>query len=111
MESYDAKTKLYSKVESEYKQYCYDLLYSSATDIIEKSRQTATKMEIMDALEPDSSLNKLDLNAINYLLKQDNTLSYLYNSYLESNIDFNKQIKDFFEELSESLEYSVENEL
>ena len=111
MERIVEEEKLYDKVKQEYKNYCRDLLDLSAAEIIKHSFETAIKCEFVDSLVPGCDLNTLDTKSINFLLNNDNALSYLYDIYLDFEFGLDSNIKEVFNDVNKSIEKSAEVEV
>lgn len=87
--------ELQAKLDKEYENLTNEVIKLKPRDIINRSYEFVIKEEIKDLYFDNKDLERYDIKA---LLSLDNTLDYLYNSWICTDFQINNEIRDALED-------------
>ena len=87
--------ELQAKLDKEYEDLTNEVIKLEPRDIINRSYEFVIKEEIKDLYFDNKDLERYDIKA---LLSLDNTLDYLYNSWICTDFQINNEIRDALED-------------
>lgn len=87
--------ELQAKLDKEYEDLTNEVIKLKPRDIINRSYEFVIKEEIKDLYFDNKDLERYDIKA---LLSLDNTLDYLYNSWICTDFQINNEIRDALED-------------
>ena len=90
----DLINKVSEKLQREFNNYKSDILYKEPLEIFNSSYEIAIKEELSEMFYDKDKYNSHELKA---LLKQDNSLDYLYSEWMDCDGGINNVLEDFLE--------------
>ena len=102
------RKELFTKLELELSEYKKSLLELSNKEIIDKSYENAIKEEIIYSFDP--LLEKFNINEIEALKNQENSLNVLYQGWMDCNLNICQLLEyNVYDTLQELVEDEKEN--
>jgi len=93
--SYVDANNLKNKLEKEYNEFIQEIIKLDPLSIINKTYEITLKQEIKDLYIDSDILDRYEIKA---LLERNNTLKYLYESWLEYDFDIHKEVEELVQE-------------
>jgi len=87
--------ELNNKLEKEYNEFIQEIIKLDPLSIINKTYEITLKQEIKDLYVGSDILDRYEIKA---LLERNNTLKYLYESWLEYDFDIHKEVEELVQE-------------
>lgn len=87
--------ELNNKLEKEYNEFIQEIIKLDSLSIINKTYEITLKQEIKDLYVGNDILDRYEIKA---LLERNNTLKYLYESWLEYDFDIHKEVEELVQE-------------
>lgn len=87
--------ELNNKLEKEYNEFIQEIIKLNPLSIINKTYEITLKQEIKDLYVGSDILDRYEIKA---LLERNNTLKYLYESWLEYDFDIHKEVEELVQE-------------
>ena len=87
--------ELNNKLEKEYNEFIQEIIKLDPLSIINKTYEITLKQEIKDLYVGSDILDRYEIKA---LLERNNTLKYLYDSWLEYDFDIHKEVEELVQE-------------
>ena len=87
--------ELNNKLEKEYNEFIQEIIKLDPLSIINKTYEITLKQEIKDLYVGSDILDRYEIKA---LLERNNTLQYLYESWLEYDFDIHKEVEELVQE-------------
>lgn len=91
--------ELNNKLEKEYNEFIQEIIKLDPLSIINKTYEITLKQEIKDLYVGSDILDRYEIKA---LLERNNTLKYLYESWLEYDFDIHKEVEELVQEYTVS---------